>query len=194
MFKNFFRRENLITEKVIFVGVKKDYGSIQSAIKAAEVGDIIAIDPDIYKENVVINKLVHLRANIDNPEKGKVVIHGRDNIPLVFDYLPVQKETIYVEGLKLVRNAGSCQKLCLIANSNFDLSIIFNRCRILAGVVQYPISISDHICTDRVIIEQCYLERGRSYLSRFVSVRNNYSAIIKTELNTSFVSNLCKDR
>lgn len=181
-------------EKVIFVGVKKDYGNIRSAISAAENGDIIAIDPGIYKENLVVNKLIHLRGNTNIPEKGKVVIHGRNDIPLVFDYLPAQKETIYTEGLQLVRNEGSCQKLCLIANSNSDLSTIFNRCRILGGNVQYPISISDNVYTDKVIIEQCYLRRGRSYLSRFVSIRNNHSALIKTELNTSFALNLCKDR
>jgi len=31
-------------EKVIFVGVKKDYDKIQSAIKNAETNDIIAIE------------------------------------------------------------------------------------------------------------------------------------------------------
>lgn len=181
-------------EKVIFVGVKKDYGNIRSAISEAGIGDIIVIDPGIYKENVIVNKLVHLRGNTDNPEEGEVVIDGRNDIPLVFDYLPTQKETIYIEGLGLVRNEGSCQKLCLIVNSNSDLSIIFNKDRILGGSVQYPISISDNVYTDKIIIEQCYLQRGRSHLSRFASVRNNYSAIIKTELNTSFALNLCKDR
>ena len=181
-------------EKVIFVGVKKDYGNIRSAIRQAGSGDIIVIDPGIYEENVVVDKLVHLRGNTDNPEKGEVVIHGRNDIPLVFDYLPDQKKTIYTEGLELVRNEGSCQKLCLIANSNFDLSVIFNKCRILGGSVQYPIAISDNVCINKVIIEQCYLQRGRAYLSRFISARNNYSAIIKTELNTSFAVNLCKDR
>lgn len=186
--------EDVIMEKVIFVGVKKDYDNIQSAINNAESDDIIAIDSGIYKENVVVNKLVHLRGNTNNPEKGEIVIHGRNDIPLVFDYLPAQEETIYTEGLELVRNEGSCQKLCLIANSNSDLSIIFNRCRVLGGSVQYPISISNNVYTDEVIIEQCYLQRGRSHLSRFASDRNNYSAIIKTELNTSFVLGLCKDR
>lgn len=181
-------------EKVIFVGAKKDYGNIRPAISDAESGDVIVIDPGVYEENVVINKLVHLRGNTDNPENGEVVINGRNDIPLVFDYLPDQKETIYTEGLELVRNEGSCQKLCLIANVNPDLSIVFNRCRILAGGVQYPISISDYVYTNKVIIEQCYLQRGRAHLSRFVSARNNYSAIIKTELNTSFALNLCKDR
>ena len=181
-------------EKVLFVGVKKDYGNILSAISDAENGDIVVIDPGIYKENVVINKLVYLRGNTDNPENGEVVIHGRDDIPLVFNYLPDQKETIYIEGLELVRNEGSCQKICLIANSNSDLSIIFNKDRILGGSVQYPISVSDNVYTDEIIIEQCYLQRGRSHLSRFVSARNNYSTIIKTELNTSFALSLCKDR
>jgi len=181
-------------EKAIFVGVNKDYGNIRSAIREAGSGDIIVIDPGIYKENVVVDKLVHLRGNTNNPEGGEVVIHGRSDIPLVFDYLPAQEETIYTEGLELVRNEGSCQKLCLITNSNSDLSITLNRCRLLAGSVQYPISISDNVYTDKIIIEQCYLQRGRSHLSRFASVRNNYSAIIKTELNTSFALNLCKDR
>ena len=184
----------MVKERAIFVGVKKDYGSVQSAIKDAENGDIIVIDPGIYKENIIVSKLVHLRGNTNNPEKGEVIIHGRNDIPLVFDYLPTQKEMIYTEGLQLVRNEGSCQKLCLIANSNSNLSTIFNRCRILAGNVQYPISISDNVYTNKVIINQCYLQRGRAYLSRFVDVRNNYSVMIKTELNTSFAINLCKNR
>jgi len=181
-------------EKVIFVGMKKDYGNIQAAIKNAEHDDVIAIDPGIYRENVIIDKLVHLRGNTNNPEKGEIVIHGENDVPLVFNYLPAQKETIYTEGLQLVRNEGSCQKVCLIANSNSDLSAIFNRCKIVAGSVQYPISISRDVYTDKIIIEQCYLQRGRCYLSRFVDVRNNYSAIIKTELNIPFEINLCKNR
>jgi len=181
-------------EKVIFVGVKKDFLNIRSAINNAESGDIIAIDSGVYKENLVINKLVHLRGNTDNPEKGEVVIHGGNDIPLVFNYLPAQKETIYTEGLELVRNEEPCQKLCLITNSNSNLSTVFNRCRMLAGSTQYPISISNNVYTGKVIINHCYLQRGQAHLSRFVSARNNYSAIIKTELNTSFAINFCKDR
>lgn len=181
-------------EKAIFVGVKKDYNNIKSAINDAENDDIIVIDPGIYKENVVVNKLVHLRGNTDSPEKGEVVINGQNDVPLVFDYLPAKKETIHIEGLELIRNEGSCQKVCLIANSNSDLSVIFNKCRILGGSVQYSISISTNVYTNEVIVERCYLQRGRSHLSRFVDACNNYSEIIKTELNTSFAINLCKDR
>ena len=180
--------------KVIFVGVKKDYDKIQLAINDAESNDIIVIDPDIYRENVIINKLIHLRGNTNNPEKGEVIIHGRDNISIVFNYLPTQEETMYIEGLQIVRNEAKCEKLCLIANSNFDLSVVFNKCRILAGGSQYPIAISSGVYTNKVIIEQCYLRRGEAYLSRFTDVHNTYSAVLKTELNDSFVSMLCKDR
>jgi pectin methylesterase-like acyl-CoA thioesterase len=70
--------------KVIFVGVKKeDYNKIQQAINNAENNDIIAIDNGIYKENVIVNKLVHLRGNTNNPEKGEVIIHGGNDIPVV---------------------------------------------------------------------------------------------------------------
>lgn len=184
----------MVKERVIFVGVEKDYGNIRSAIKDAEKDDIIVIDPGIYKENVIINKLIHLRGDTNNPEKGEVVIHGGDDIPLVFDYLPAQEETIYTEGLQLVRNEISCQKICLIANSNSDLSIVFNKCRILAGRVQYSMAISRDTYINRVIIEQCYLQRGQTYLSRFDDRHNNYSTVIKTELNASFATELCTDR
>jgi hypothetical protein len=180
--------------EMIFVGVKKDYGDIQSAISDAGSDDVIVIDPGIYKENVVMNRLVHLRGNPNSPEKGEVILHGGNNIPVVFDYLPAQEETIYIEGLQIVRNEASCEKLCLIANSNFDLSIIFNKCRILASSGQYPMAISSGVYTNKVIIEQCYLQRGEAHLSRFTDVYNTYSAMIKTELNDSFVSMLCKDR
>jgi len=180
--------------KAIFVGIKKDYANIQSAVKEAKSNDVIVIDPGIYKENVIVNKLIHLRGNTDRPEKGEVVIHGGNDVPVVFNYLPDEKELIYLEGLQLARNEGSCQKLCLIANSNFNLSVVFNRCRILAGSVQYPVSISNSMHIDNVIIEQCYLQRGQAHLSRFNYKNNSYSAIIKTELNTSFAINLCKDR
>lgn len=180
--------------KAIFVGIKKDYDDIQSAIGNAESDDVIVIDPGIYKENVIVNKLIHLRGNTDSPEKGEVVINGGSDVPVVFNYLPDKKELIYAEGLQLIRNEGSCQKLCLIANSNSNLNIVFNRCRILAGSVQYPVSISSNVYTGNITIEQCYLQRGRAYLSRFDYKHNNYSRIIKTELNSSFVINLCKDR
>jgi pectin methylesterase-like acyl-CoA thioesterase len=61
-----------IMAKVIFVGVKKDYNKIQQAINNAENNDIIAIDSGIYKENIIVDKLVHLRGNTDSPEKGEV--------------------------------------------------------------------------------------------------------------------------
>jgi len=181
-------------EEIIYVGNCRDYNKIQPAIKQAKNNAIIVIDPGIYKENVVINKLVHLRGYTDNPEKGEVVIDGGNNIPIVFNYLPDKKETIYVEGLQVIRNEKSCQKLCLIANSNSYLSFVLNRCRILAKSNQYPISISNGVYTDSVIIENCYLQRGEAHLSRFNAVRNKYSAIIKTELNDAFTSILSKDR
>jgi len=181
-------------EKVIFVGVKKDYDKIQSAIKNAETNDIIAIDPGIYKENVIVNKLVHLRGNTNSPEKGEVIIHGGNDIPVVFDYLPAQKELVYLEGLQFVRNEVSCQKLFLIANSNFNLSITLNKCRVLAGNVQYSIAISRGASIGNIVINNCFLQRGEAYLSQFNYKNNNYLSIIKTELNTSFAAKLCKDR
>jgi len=181
-------------EKVIFVGAKKDYNEIQSAIKNAETNDIIAIDSGIYHENVIVNKLVHLRGNTNSPEKGEVVIDGGNDIPVVFDYLPTQKELIYLEGLQLVRNAINCQKLCLIANSNFNLSITLNRCRILAGNVQYSIAMSRNASIDSFVIDRCFLQRGEAHLSQFNYKNNNRLSIIKTELNTSFTAKLCKDR
>lgn len=180
--------------KVIFVGVKKDYNKIQSAIKNAEINDIIAIDSGIYKENVIVNKLVHLRGNTNSPEKGEVIIHGGNDIPVVFDYWPIQKELVYLEGLQLVRSEATCQKLCLIANSNFNLSITLNRCRILAGSVQYPIAISRAACVDNFIINHCFLQRGEAHLSQFNYKNNNNLSIIKTELNASLALKLCKDR
>lgn len=181
-------------EKAIFVGGGRKYSSIQLAINNAKTNDIIAIDPGTYDENVIVNKLVHLRGNTNNPEKGEIIIHGNSDIPIVFDYLPTQEETIYIEGLELVRSEASCQKLCLVANSNSDLSIIFNKCRILAGSAQYPIAISSGVCTNNVIIKYCYLQRGIAHLSRFTEACNNYSAIIKTELDGSFKSALSKKR
>jgi len=181
-------------EKVIFVGVKKDYDKIQSAIKNAETNDIIAIDPGIYKENVIVNKLVHLRGNTNSPEKGEVIIHGGNDIPVVFDYLPIQKELVYLEGLQFVRNEVSCQKLFLIANSNFNLSVTLNRCRILAGSVQYSIAMSRNAHIGNVIIDHCFLQRGEAHLSQFNYKNTKHLSIIKTELNTSFAAKLCKDR
>jgi len=180
--------------KAIFVGAGKDYADIKSAIKNANSNDIIVIDSGIYEENIIINKFVHLRGNTDNPEKGEVIIHGSNDIPVVFNYLPNEKELIYLEGLQFERDDGPCQKLCLIANSNSNLSIIFNRCRILGGSAQYPISISNNVYTDNVVIEHCYLQRGEAHLSRFIYKYNNYSKITKTELNTSFAATFCKNR
>jgi len=181
-------------EKVIFVGVGKDYCNIRSAVSNAESNDIIAIDPGIYKENVIVDKLVHLRGNTNSPEKGEVIIHGGNDIPVVFNYLPTQKELVYLEGLQLVRSEATCQKLCLIANSNFNLSITLNRCRILAGSVQYPIAISRVACTNNIIVDHCFLQRGEAYLSQFNYKNNNYLSMIKTELNASLALKLCKDR
>jgi hypothetical protein len=82
----------------------------------------------------------------------------------------------------------------LIANSNFNLSITLNRCRILAGSVQYPIAISREACIDRFIIDHCFLQRGEAYLSQFNYKNNKYLSIIKTEVNTSLAFKLCKDR
>jgi len=183
-----------IMEKVIYVGNKKDYSSIQTAVNNAESNDIISIDPGIYKENLIIDKLVHLRGNTNNPEKGKVVIHGGNDIPIVFNYLPTKEELVYLEGLQFIRNEGSCQKLCLIANSNFNLNITLNKCRILAGSIQYPIAISRGASVGNVIIDHCFLQRGEAHLSQFNYKNNNYLAIIKTELNASFMTKICKDR
>ena len=180
--------------KAIFVGGGKKYGSVQLAIDSAKTNDIIIIDPGTYEENVIINKLVHLRGNTNNPEKGEVIIHGNNDIPIVFNYLPDQEETVYVEGLELIRSEASCQKLCLVANSNSNLSIVFNRCRILAGSAQYSIAISSGVCTNNITIKYCYLQRGMAHLVRFTEACNNYSAIIKTELNGSFKSELSKGR
>jgi len=181
-------------EKVIFVGVKKDYDKIQLAIKNAESNNIIAIDPGIYKENIIVDKLVHLRGNTDSPEKGEVIIHGGNDVPVVFDYLPVQKESIYLEGLQFVRNESNCQKLCLIANSNFNLSVALNRCRILADSVQYSIAISRNAQINSFVIDHCFLQRGEAHLSRFNYKNTNYLSIIKTEVNASLALKLCKDR
>jgi len=194
IFKEFLKGELKIMEKVIFVGVKKDYDKIQSAIKNAETNDIIAIDPGIYKENVIVDKLVHLRGNTESPEKGEVVIHGGSDVPVVFNYLPVQKELIYLEGLQLVRNEANCQKLCLIANSNFNLSVTLNRCRILAGSVQYPIAMSRNVFIDNFVIDHCFLQRGEAYLSQFNYKNSKHLSIIKTEINSSLVFKLCKGR
>lgn len=181
-------------EKAIFVGVKRDYHKIQAAINNARRNGIIVIDPGIYRENVIVDKLVHLRGNTDSPEKGEVIIHGGNDIPIVFDYLPDKKELIYIEGLQLERNEKSCQKLCLIANSNFNLDITLNRSRILAGSVQYPISISRGAFIGNVVINNCFLQRGEAHFSQFSYKNNSYLSISKTELNTSLALKLCKHR
>jgi len=183
-----------IMEKVIFVGVKKDYDKIQSAIKNAESNDIIAIDPGIYRENVIVDKLVHLRGNTDSPEEGEVIIHGGNDIPVVFNYLPDKKELSYIEGLQFERNGKNCQKLCLIANSNFNFSITLNRCRILADSVQYPISISRGSFIGNVSVNNCFLQRGEAHFSQFNYKNNNNLSISKTELNSSLAVKLCKYR
>ena len=181
-------------DKVIFVGVKRDYHKIQTAINNAKNNSIIVVDPGVYKENVIVNKLVNLRANTNNPENGDIVIDGGKDIPVVFDYTPDEEEVVYFEGFQLVRREGSCQKACLISNSNFNLSIVFNKNRILANASQYALSISRGVCINKVTIKHCFLQRGEAHIGRFDYKNTNHLSIIKTELDTSTLFKFCKGK
>src|SRR5690606_30525659 len=52
---------------VLNVGPNKLFTTIQSAIDAADINDIILIDEGTYTENLVLNKLVHLKGNTIDP-------------------------------------------------------------------------------------------------------------------------------
>jgi|GEM_PF-2890437 len=54
-------------QNIVRVGASYEHSTIQSAIDAAQIGDLILIEEGEYNEPVTVNKLVHLKGNSDDP-------------------------------------------------------------------------------------------------------------------------------
>lgn len=172
----------------ITVGVGKDYNTISDAVSAASSDDIILIDPGTYDENLVLDKLVHLVGNTDNPENDEVTINLSDTdgtlYAIDFSYAPASAETIYIEGLYLTRAAVDWRRVTTVSTSNANLTIHFNRCKIVKG------GTSNQYCfetkngnLDELYFTNCYLERGYAQLVNTNFNNINYTQLLKCEFN-----------
>lgn len=174
----------------LYVGSGEDYSTVQSAVDAASDGDIVLIEPGGYSEEVTLNKAVSLRANTENYTDTVIINSTTINPPLTIDYLPTGHQSIYLEGIKFTKVGGSWQRLTAILNANSYLSVYYNRCSIIAGANQYPIS-TDNNNLWRLEINNCYLVRGYAHILNCNWNNITSDDILKTELNNAYYCYLC---
>lgn len=128
---------------VVTVGVGKDYQTVNAAISAAEIGDVILIDPGLYNELVVVNKFVHLVGNTDDIESSTPKIYhdstdlgGYDGVVNIqLDKITesnIGDPTLYIEKLYLSNTDCENYKAALGTDNSAtsSISIVTNKCKI----------------------------------------------------------------
>lgn len=171
---------------ILEVGINKEYITVQSAVTAATNNDIILIYPGIYDEIVVVNKIIHLCGNTNNPVSGDVSIVSDYGTPLSINCDAVTSGTIYIEKLKLVTTSTSyIDSSFKIPQSNTNLHLVMNRC-VLRAVDMNTTNIlfePSQTCGS-IVVSSCYLESTGLHIEYLNDV--NFSSVIKTECNKIF--------
>ncbi len=169
---------------ILEVGQGKIYTTIQSAIDASSTNDIIYIMAGYYTENVVINKLVHLRGDNPNSVKDVITIFSENTYPLSIDYLPTSSGIIYVEGITLARGQTGSDSVFALVSSNTYLTINLNKCNLKVNPTGNASSIYLNSDCAAFNISYCYLSRN-SFHTRMLE-RSTISSVTKTECDSTF--------
>jgi len=168
---------------ILEVGINKEYTTIQSAITAAIYNDIILIYPGAYYETIIINKIIHLCGNTDNPIGGDVSIISDYSTPLIINCNTSINGTMYMEKLKLITTSTSnIDSSFRISQSNTNIHLIINRCVLMAGDNNTNnITFEPSQTCGSFIVSNCYLESDGLHIEHLNVVDS--SSMIKTECN-----------
>jgi len=171
---------------ILEVGINKEYTTVQSAVTAAISNDIVLIYPGIYNEIVVVDKIVHLCGNTDNPINGDVSIISDSGTPLSVNCDTVTSGTMYIEKLKLITTSTSyIDSSFKIPQSNTNLHLVMNRCVLRAvNVNTTNILFEPSQTCGSIVVSNCYLESIGLHIEYLNNV--NFSSITKTECNKIF--------
>jgi len=117
-------------------GSGQTYTYLQTAINAANDGDIILMDPGIHDVGGVnVNKAVTLKANTQDPVANPVQIRGGayyPSTPMIFNAQPTQARIMYVEGVTFRGSYASSGYGWIDLNTNSNCTVKFNKCRFYA--------------------------------------------------------------
>jgi len=69
-------RYNIFSENIITVGASKTYTTITSAVAAANMGDVLLIEPGTYNENIILNKQIHIIGNTSDVVNLPITIYS----------------------------------------------------------------------------------------------------------------------
>lgn len=108
--------------------VPQDYTTIQDAVDAAQIGDVIIVSDGTYVENVSVNKTITLRS-----ENGtqNTFVEASNSSSSVFS---INADQVTVEGFTVTGATGS------IHSSGFWVSAAGSRCTLLNNVIGTPVS------------------------------------------------------
>ena len=138
----------------LYVGDTRPYSFIQDALDAASDGDVVVIDPGSYGEALTISGAVSLRANTDDPINNPVHVYNSSTSTAVdtleVTYTPSVPTPIYIEGIKFTRAAVSWARVVDVQSSS-NLKIYINKCYMVGGPNQYPLSFNDIECHTIII-------------------------------------------
>jgi len=127
------------------VGPGEGYSTIQSAIDASEIGDVISVSEGIYYENVVLTKsdIVIMGKNTE-----KTIIDGKKTGSVI----RIETDNVTISGFKIQNNGGSGKEDAGISLYNANNNIIANSIFInnTAGVAIYSSSNNNVIAGNKI--------------------------------------------
>ncbi|MBW0149235.1 Ig-like domain-containing protein [Marinobacter arenosus] len=164
------RPEGVEGFKILNVGETRTFKTIQSAIDAANEGDVVLIDAGVYDEGVRLDKLVHLKGNSENPADVVIKKQGGSysepphySLAVAGGTIVYANEDVIVEGLSIAGNP-SHDWHSAVRFPNHRGSVIFNKVRILSSRNHH--TLYGLSTPGRVEFRNSYLERGYATFNR----------------------------
>ncbi|MFH1322668.1 MAG: right-handed parallel beta-helix repeat-containing protein, partial [Methanobacteriota archaeon] len=143
------------------VGQGQEYSTIQSAIDASEIGDVISVSEGTYYENVVMTKSSIV---IMGKNKEKTIIDGKKTGSVI----RIETDDVTISGLTIQNNGGSGKEDAGVSLYNANNNKIVNSIFInnTAGIAIYQSSNNNVIAGNKI------QSNGRQGINIFSSLDN----------------------
>lgn len=130
----YYPRSIAMSDNKLYVGIGKEFATVQAAIDAADIGDQIHIDPGTYG-SVLLNKHVHLIGTGASP--NDVIINNplADYLAAIRTALPTvfynNEEVFYIENIMIRNIVGGRGTVKFNGFTDSHIIVNFNKCSLI---------------------------------------------------------------